>query len=184
MRCVKRSVDTTRGGTRVATRPPAAKAPGNKENIRTWPDFDCSVTTLPRSPTTRPVNPEARWTTPSPTTASTSGCRLALARALSRGSARTSAQGSGVRLTATTVSDDPSRPADGPALLIEHSGSVSPWTAQRALMGIFLAVAALDGGMFVPLHRERRGPTLSWFRADAALAVHTVLHRSDRGGQA
>ena len=147
---MKRCVDTTRGRTRVATRPPAAKAPGSKKKIRTWPDLDCSVTTLARSPTTRPVNPEARWTTPSPTTASTSGCRLASARALSRGSARTSAQGSGVRLTATTVPDDQSRPADGPALLNEHSGIRFAVGRQWAVMGLFLTVAALNGGVFVP----------------------------------
>lgn len=126
----------TRGETRVATRPPAAKAPGTKLNIRTWPDLDCNVTALPRSPITRPVNPEARWTTPSPATASTSGCRLASARALSRGSATTSAQGSGVRLTATTVPDDQLRRADGRARLNEHSGSRSPVDCQWALMGV------------------------------------------------
>ena len=36
-----------------------------------------------------------------------------------------SAQGWGVRLTATTVPDDQTRPSDGPALLHEHSGSGS-----------------------------------------------------------
>jgi len=61
---------------------------------------------------------------PSPTTASTSGCRLAFAWALSRGSAVMSAKGSGVRLTATTVPGDQARPSDGPALLHKHSDQV------------------------------------------------------------
>jgi hypothetical protein len=59
-----------------------------------------------------------------------------------------SAQGSGVRLTATTVPDDSWRPSDGPALLNEHSGSASPSGAD----GTVLAVAAFNGGVFVPSH--------------------------------
>jgi hypothetical protein len=49
-----------------------------------------------------------------------------------------SAQGSGVRLTATTVPDDQSRPSDGPAALNEQFGIRFAVDCQWAPMELFL----------------------------------------------